>query len=137
MSSSSDVVEADRDRDPPRIVAGKKCYVENGERWGWFVSSTAIDGPEKRGGYEYYRVGNKSIAEHRVLAFAWGMIDSVYADVEVDHVPPDGHSIPLRWLNIEPYLQPVDGQTNTNLAVVRNAAHRVGQTQLGLDGRPV
>lgn len=59
-------------------------------------------------GYEFLVDGRfttsstESIAHHRVLAFAWGLIDDLDDPREVDHVRP------IPWLNVEDNLDPVD-----------------------------
>lgn len=118
--------------DEVRIIAGKKCYVrEDGVRQGWMCSGPNRHDGERGygGGYEYYRVGNKSIAHHRVLAFAWGMIDDPWDDdVEIDH------KIPVRWLNVEWNLQPLPQNIHARITHVRGQAMRQGQRQLTLTG---
>lgn len=55
---------------------------------------------------EFRRSGREGTSDglkhHRVLAYAWGLIDSLEAPVEVDH------RVECRWLNIEPNLEPMD-----------------------------
>lgn len=102
----------------PRIVAGMKCYTENGRRVGWFVAGD---------GYEHYRLGNRTMAHHRLLAYAWGIIDSLDDPRDIDH------QTPLRWLNIEENLEPEGTDTHPIITQARSC-WRDGQTQLTLDG---
>lgn len=116
--------------DGPTILEGMRQYTrDDGTRMGWFRSRSSNNGKRDSGGYEYYRVGNSSLAHHRILAYAWGMIDSVYDDsVEIDHM------IPYRSLNVEWNLQPLDQRTHSHITHQRKRARDAGQKQMTLEG---
>lgn len=119
----------------PEYREGMVCFVrEDGKREGWFVSSSNPgNGNRGRGGYEYYRVGNRSIAHHRLLAFGWGIIDSVFDEtVDVDHA-----EIPCRWLNVEWNLDRLEKKEHGVITYQRNAARKDGQVQLNLELEPI
>jgi len=52
-------------------------------------------------GYEELRVHGYRILHHRVLAFAWGLLNSPHFSEDTREVH---HNQPVRWLNIEDNL---------------------------------
>lgn len=58
-----------------------------------------------RGYEEFRRPGRQGVSDglkhHRLLAYAWGLLDSLDAPEHVDH------RVEVRWLNTERNLQPV------------------------------
>lgn len=56
-----------------------------------------------RQGYEFVRADNTHlIAHHRLLAYAWGIIEDIDTPEEVDHITE------VQWLNTESNLQAVE-----------------------------
>lgn len=50
-------------------------------------------------GYEQIRTSDGScIQHHRLLAFAWGMLDSVFFEADAREIH---HSQPVKWFNFE------------------------------------
>lgn len=80
-------------------------------------------------GYEYIRCKNKSISHHRVLAYAWGLIDTALANgKEIDHW------YEIEWLNTEWNLRPLTQGEHSKVTYYRNKARKAGHKQLRLDG---
>lgn len=58
-------------------------------------------------GYAQVRAGDGCLLEHRLLAYAWGMLDSPWFSEdarEIHHVAPEPHDTPCRWLPLESHM---------------------------------
>lgn len=76
------------------------------------------------GGYEFVADGsNPLVAHHRLLAYAWGVIDSLYAPVEIDHKRAVG------WLNIEDNLQAVEPSEHSRITRYREYQRKNGKRE--------
>lgn len=66
-----------------------------------------------RGYEEFRRPGregvNDAVKHHRVLAYAWGLLDGLDDPREIDHLGmTDGDGEPIPWLNIRGNLEAVE-----------------------------
>lgn len=80
-------------------------------------------------GYEYIRVGTKSLSHHRILCYAWGLIGTAFENgKEIDHW------YEVEWLNVEWNLQPLTQREHSLVTLHRNKARANRQNQLQLNG---
>jgi hypothetical protein len=81
-------------------------------------------------GHEYVVSGRQredSVAHHRVLAFAWGLLDDLDDEREIDHLTP------VPWLNIEGNLDAVDPEDHGRRTRLREARRGGSPYQARLD----
>jgi hypothetical protein len=82
-------------------------------------------------GHEYVVSGHQreeSVAHHRVLAYAWGLLDDLDDEREIDHLTP------VPWLNIESNLDAVDPEDHGRRTRLREARRGGSSYQTRLDG---
>lgn len=84
--------------------------------------------------YEEFRAAGRGgsdergLRHHRVIAYAYGMLDSLDDSREVDHL------IPIRWLNYEANLEAVDPADHGRRTRSRETARKAAANHRTLDG---